>query len=99
MTIEGLFMPNLPAHPRVQRKMPSPFQRPSIAVGEPDVRREWRDIPAAELAVGDTVPGVGIIRTVTHQDRSPFTVTVNGGDGNHRAFAHTDRVFAFTRAA
>jgi hypothetical protein len=96
--IEGIRLPSLPTHPRVQRKMPAPFTRPSLTVGDTPVKRDWRDIPAEDLSIGDTVPGIGTITMVHRQDRAPFTVSVEGGNANHRVFRHTDRVFAFTRA-
>jgi len=97
-SIEGIRLPSLPTHPRVQRKMPAPFTRPSLTVGDTPVKRAWRDIPAEELSIGDTVPGIGTIDEVHRAQQAPFTVTVRGGDDNFRAFNHTDRVFAFTRS-
>lgn len=46
---------------------PTPFSRPSIEIGA--VKRVWKDVPAGEVRVGDTVADLGIIedRLVTDE--------------------------------
>jgi hypothetical protein len=45
----------------IRRKIPAPFARPSISVGESGPRRVWQNVPADKLKAGDVVPGVGCI--------------------------------------
>lgn len=94
--IEGVQM-GLPSHPstRVVKK-PQPYQRPRTTVSAPTVKREWREVPAQQLAIGDTVPGIGTIddmRVVGHH------VSVAGGLGNTATWRLDQSVYAFTAAA
>lgn len=87
--------------PRVQRRIPPPFARPSVNLGqEPGVRRDWRNIPVASLSMGDTVPGIGLVTLIQRlfdvESKTPWTITVEGGDGKSVTFAGNEMVFAFT---
>jgi hypothetical protein len=105
-------VPNLP-NGRVVRKVPAPFQRPSINIGgTPQVRREWRNVPAHALKAGDTIPGVGTLYRVQEtlttppagSDRTPdtiadqitWTVTVEGGLRHTRIYQGSETVWAFS---
>ena len=57
--------PLLRDNTRVQRKLPSPFKRPSITVGGGvEVKRQWRQVPVRSLNVGDVVADVGMIDNI-----------------------------------
>ncbi len=91
--IQGVQM-GLPNHPTIRRvTKPKPFQRPSTSITAAEVAREWRTVAAREIAVGDTVPGIGTIsdlKVVGHH------VVVAGGLGNTATWRTEEPVFAFT---
>lgn len=104
--IEGIRLPSLPKHPTVRTKTPAPFRRPRITIGSgaETVKREWRQILAADLAEGDTVPGVGLLHQVNEavievddgRVKYPqWNVWVTGGEGGTATFSGTDSVLAF----
>ncbi len=111
MSIEGIALNGAQlGNGRVQRASPT-FARPRInldAAGLP-VRRDWRPVPARDLTVGDTVPGLGVVTGVHEYVAVPasgtptqiaqeteWTVTVYGGDGNTEVYDGSDSVYAFT---
>lgn len=65
--------------------------RPSIDLTP--VQREWRTIPAAQIAPGDTVPGVGLVHKV-YLPGAQVHVT-GGAYGELFIFRLTDQVKAF----
>lgn len=102
--IEGVLVPDVPKHPRVQRKLPAPFQRPSIAVGggHAAIIREWRHVLACEIKQGDIVPGIGCVDTVEETvsaSGGEWTVTLIGGADNRRVYPGFEQVFAFVPKA
>lgn len=64
--MSGLDMSHGIPRGRPSRKMPAPFQRPSVALGPrgDDERRAWQWIAPAALREGDVVPGLGLIHRV-----------------------------------
>lgn len=111
-SIERIPVPSVSSQPRVQRKMPAPFQRPSISIGTPrEARREWRSVLACDIKVGDIVPGLGRIYDVHERvDRfrlavpgSPeqvrWFVVLSGGVSNVRTYQGNETVWAFTAEA
>jgi hypothetical protein len=106
MKAQRIDVPSLP-NGRVQKKIPTPFARPSISIGGagPVEKREWRAVLACKLAEGDIVPGVGVLDTVDEQVTTAddieirWTVTVTGGDDNRRSFDGNDQVWAFVPRA
>ena len=70
--IERLPVPHLPGG-RVQRAIPAPFTRPSIDLtpGAASPRRDWRTVPVTRIAVGDVVPGVGLVTAITEEIHVP----------------------------
>ena len=93
----------MPDIPRIQRKIPAPFQRPAISLdgaGHQDTRRDWRTVIAADLHTGDTVPGIGqlvrIERNFDADSDTPWTITVEGLHGTRCTYAGNTTVFAFT---
>lgn len=101
-TIEGVRLPSLPTHhPRVQRKLPAPFQRPSIAISAPGtVKRAWRTVLVTDLAAGDTIPEVGVLDTVDQHvavdgTAVRWSVTVTSTAGITRTYPGETQVLAF----
>lgn len=87
--------------PRVQRRIPPPFARPSVNLGqEPGVRRDWRNVPVAAIRAGDLIPGIGLVTLVKTafnvEAQMPYTVTIEGGEDKVHTFAGNDMVYAFT---
>lgn len=73
--IEGVALPSVPKG-TVRRKTPTPFARPAISIGTPTAaKRVWRWIAVQDLAPGDVIPGVGLVREV---DTSDFYVPPAG---------------------
>jgi hypothetical protein len=111
IAINGSQLPN----GRVQRGTPT-FARPRINLDgtATPVRRDWRPVHVRDLAVGDVVPGIGVLTAVAEHIavppadgvRSPaeiaedtiWTVTLHGGDGNTEVYDGSDSVYAFTAA-
>ncbi len=94
---------HVPASPpaRVQKAMPAPFRRPSINLGAPLEKRVWRNTLACDLAIGDTVPGVGRVYKVdetTYLPEGRWVIQVEGGLGNRREFSGEEQVLAFVVA-
>ncbi len=94
----------VPAKPpaTVRRKMPAPFARPSITISADASapRRTWRHILAADLVIGDTVPGIGVIHDIVDVTRGEdggfdWQVTIHGGDDNVRTIRATEIVMAY----
>ncbi len=103
-SIEGIQM-GLPKHPRIRTGMPKAFSRPRIDLdGATTVKRDWKQIPAGQVAEGDTVPGVGVVReieelhNVDYGGRGHRILLVRGGVGNTKAFGADEPVFCFTAA-
>lgn len=64
-------VPDLP-NGRVVKKVPQPFQRPSISIGRSaQDKRDWRSIPAHALKPGDTIPGLGTLYSVEENLSTP----------------------------
>ncbi len=85
--------------PTIRRKIPAPFQRPSITIGGPaGPKRHWRHNLACNISPGDTVPGIGIVTDVVETvdpDTHAWTVVITGGDDNTKIYAGTDTVWVF----
>lgn len=94
----------------IRRKIPAPFARPSISVGESGPRRVWQNVPSDKLTAGDVVPGVGCIARVDEffyvppaseyslegvAEMTTWTVTVTGIEGAIRTYQGGEPVFAF----
>lgn len=102
--LEGVYLPGVPSHPRVQQKRPNPYQRPSVNVGGSPLPREWRTVQAHTLQPGDTVPGIGVVTSTKDKVQARlraasgsdgWTVVVEGGHGNRRTFTGYEMVLAF----
>lgn len=55
----------VPNVPKIQKAMPSKFSRPGINLVRPE-KREWKDIEAVKVCIGDMVADVGQIATVMY---------------------------------
>lgn len=107
-------VPSLPKG-QVRRKIPKPFARPSITIGAgipPADRREWAEVPAGDIRVGDIIPGIGRVFAVNNvlevpragsglapeeiAGRVKWTATISGGADNTRTYHGSDIVWAFT---
>lgn len=66
----------MPMIPRTQRVIPAAFQRPRIDISHHG--RTWQQVSAEDVAVGDTVPGVGL---VVKAERTRRFEPVDGWDG------------------
>lgn len=102
----------LPAKPpaQIRQGMPQPFQRPSIDLGGgSEIKREWRTLAVTEIAEGDIIPGIGVVTYVEEyiklpettlssrsDQRTAWTVTIRGGEGNERVYQGHETVLAFT---
>lgn len=75
---------------RPRAKIPKPFARQSIDLG--GEKRDWKDVEANELRVGDTVPGVGLLQIVENKD---FLWVYIEGPETSRMLNYTESVFAF----
>jgi hypothetical protein len=96
---------------RIRRKMPAPFERPSINVGSNEPRRQWATVMSDQLKAGDIVPSVGRIVSVDEEfyvpgpgsgltfegiaEMTSWTVTVRGAGGIIRVYQGGEPVFAF----
>lgn len=107
--IEGVQINKVPQG-RVQRKVPKPFSRPSVAIGgKPEERREWRNIPAHALGEGDVIPDLGLVtqvdeaawntKTVSRDEPISvhWTITVTAGENNTRVYNGEDQIWCFTK--
>lgn len=87
----------------IRRKMPAPFSRPRLVIGAPDgPKRDWRHIPACDLAIGDIVPGIGRLYKVdetTYLPEGRWVIFVEGGLDNRRTFSGEELVFAYAAEA
>jgi hypothetical protein len=59
------------------RVKPKPFQRPSIDLSKSNnvAKREWKDVKLVNIAIGDIIPGLGIIQDIISTGES---ITVIG---------------------
>lgn len=87
-------MPGVPNLPGRRKALPKPFQRKSITISAPDVKREWQRVPASSLDLGDTVTSHGTLTAITlrrsgevHLRFLEHALTVDGAQ----------ELFAFTR--
>jgi hypothetical protein len=57
-----------PGKGRGSKKIPDPFQRPSIDLGGgPKVKKDWQWINANELSEGDIIAGEGVVLEIKTQ--------------------------------
>lgn len=105
MDVQRLSVPSSPGG-RVQRKIPAPYERPSIAIGggaAASEKREWRQTSVMDVKAGDTVPDIGVVTEVTHTELDAETldwfVRITGGQGgsNAKYFHGSDSVLAFVK--
>ncbi len=93
-------MPLPPSHPKVQKRMPAPFQRPVIDLDAARVKRDWRMIPVSHVKPDDIVADFGLVEGVDvwlDCDTYEQTVTLHHADGRRRTYAGvTQQVYAFT---
>lgn len=100
-----------PSHPRVQRKLPSPFTRHRIDLdGGRQVKRAWQHISVLEVKKGDTVAGFGTVEVVAEFVRNTdengkadqsgpvnWRIRLYNVMGDYRDYPGHERVFAFTK--
>lgn len=72
---------------------PKPFSRASVNLGSSE-KREWRNIAAADVAVGDVVRDVGKVGRV-HRDMYRAIVEIISTDVYY--FGFNDTVYAFVK--
>jgi len=84
--------------PRIRRKIPSPFKRPSADLGWPEVRREWQDVPSELIEEGDIVAGAGIVSRVG-VDGIDVTLWCGVPEPRPCHYYRGDAVLAFHRAS
>ncbi len=86
-------------HPRVNRTIPAPFQRPSINAGGGQVKRKWQPVRVSDLHEGDTVADFGTIAaqcTIKVRDPLEYFVEFTNVHGDVRRYKIHDEVFAFS---
>lgn len=69
------------------------FSRSTIMLDT--VRRAWKQTPARDIAVADTVVGVGKIESITYTDGF---VTLTNVFGDEKTFGSSETVHAFVEA-
>ena len=79
------------------KKLPAPFKRPSVAIEIPGVKKEWREIAADFVHVGDIARGRnrGLVENVEHFDEH---VRLTFKNGTQETFYLDDKLTAFTEA-
>lgn len=85
--------------PRIQKRLPAPFQRPSISVGGTTVKRSWKLTPVTDISPGDMVANFGKVdRKQQWFQRDPYEWSVNliNVVGDEKRFGGHETVFAFT---
>jgi hypothetical protein len=98
------------ATPSVRKKLPQPFQRPSIHASGPPEKRSWKDTRVTEVQARDTVAEFGIVAAVqefldaTQVDPESgeaqtgwWRVRMHNVMGEIRDYPGHDRVYAFTK--
>lgn len=86
------------SHPKVQRALPAPFERPSINAGGAFVKRKWQPTKVMDLAEGDTVAEFGVISSVAqYKDHDParYLVKLTNILGRTETYGIHDSVYAF----
>ncbi len=85
-------------HPKVQKTLPAPYQRPSIDAGGTPVKRSWKQTKVADLIEGDVVAEAGKIKLVelmvTH-DPHEYWVDVTNVVGVTKRYGIHETVLAF----
>lgn len=86
---------------RPSKKIPAPFRRPSISINRDAPRREWRWVSPAELTVGDTITGRGVVLEVqphTVPEEGIWEYWVVAGEHQPITYPGTEQVWAFVFA-
>lgn len=78
--------------------MVKPFSRPSVNLG--GAKKEWREVEARTLLVGDLVMSLGLITSVVAEDPANFDdiVQVLFLSGERKVYHGTEKVNAFVQA-
>lgn len=88
-------------HPKIQKKIPAPYSRPSISVGEAKrAKRGWKQTPVTELVKDDIVADFGRVETVEEfvvRDPYAWNVKLTNAFGATKTFPGHDTVLAFSR--
>lgn len=90
------------AHPKVQKTLPAPFQRPSINAGGTPVKRSWQQTKVADLTEGDIVADFGLVEQVqlfVSRDPHEYYVDVTNVLAVTKRFGIHETVLAFHPAA
>ncbi len=91
--------------PKIRKKMPEPFSRPSISIGGgvQAKKRQWQHVLIADVQIGDVVAGHGLVTDVHDKisdDAEPgmrwFVILHAGENPEPVIFKATDTVYAFT---
>lgn len=77
--------------------MVKPFSRPSVDLG--GAKKEWREVEARTLLVGDLVMGLGLITRVAAEDPASFDdiVQVIFLSGERKVYHGAEKVNAFVQ--
>jgi hypothetical protein len=87
-------------HPKIQKKMPAPYSRPSISIGAAEVKRGWKQTHVTDLAEGDVVAAFGRIASVRewiNRDPYEWNVVLTNVVGVTATYSGHDSVLAFSR--
>lgn len=82
---------------RIQKATPKPFSRPGIELADPAVRRDWVDICAEDVVLGDTIPDLGVVIAIGHTVSSTGTLVRLLGPNKELVLAEDAIVKAFHR--
>ncbi len=87
--------------PQTRRKLPAPFQRPSITVGAArEIKRTWKDVAVVDLREGDVIAGFGKIASIEEnvdikRRPSAWWFVISNVLHDVAVYGGHDRVFAF----
>lgn len=90
--------------PRIRKKIPKPFARPSITIGAgAAIKREWRETPIKLVRRGDTVASCGEVDTIEYtetswlaEDDAAHMIVITNVLGGRFTFNASQSVLAFT---
>lgn len=75
-----------PGNFKPTKKLPAPYQRPSITIGGgTQKKREWKFVTALDVREGDIVADLGLVHEVTYEHlKDPVQMYVHIRAGEHK---------------
>lgn len=75
---------------KIQKAKPSPFARPGIALADHAAKREWMDLKAYQVEVGDTIPDLGVVANISKHFGTAESCVVRLVSGHGKELAVAD---------